>query len=656
MEAFPRRWGAYVLIRPLGGGGMGDVFLALQSKPGREKLCVVKRLIPNKLSDPDRVGRFRREAEIVRSLAHGAIAQTLAVDELDGEPYIVQEFIEGRNISQLVAASRSVDRGAIPPNLAIHIVREVSRALAYAHGAGVVHRDVAPDNVMVTFSGEVRLIDFGIAHAARDPSLTEPGVVVGRWNYTAPEVLAGARADRRADVYAAGMLLWELLTGRPPSFADLEASPAPSRLKPGLSADIDAVVSKATAADPTRRFASADDLQRALGPLLPRSFVGEQALREFVGRCYDVEVQRRRLADEVAEARALLVEAPSPAAHPRSRGLYVVAGASVCLAVAAVVFARHRSVRQVVLPISPSVPAISLAGCTLLLHVAVNDGQLWNDLGQPVPGANGIGAFVAVNSHAAPVVSWAGLDGTTSAALVATWSGTAWNASPPIDAAAGATVDATVLRLDSQDRPVVAFRQTTSAGSDVFVVRWNGSAWDTSLGELGLTSAQAFDLTLDDQGSPLVGVVDSSFNGVAVWNGTAWVKNPNAGASTPSLALDSMGNPVTLSNWRPQHLTNGTWLPSVSTAIAVNTGAEAPHLTSTSDHQPVVAWVDPSSPPGGIALARWTGSGWDQRSGLAQGDTNAPSGLPPAVVVDARGSIWIGWLGGLQAFVWMSNY
>lgn len=375
---YPRRWGAYVLIRPLGGGGMGDVYLALHGRPGREKLCVIKRLTPDTLESPDRLRRFQREAEIARTLAHGAIAQTLAVDEVDGEPYIAQEFIEGRNITQLVASARSVDDGRIPREICIHIVREIARALAYAHGAGVVHRDVAPDNVMVTFDGEVRLIDFGIARGVANPSLTTPGLIVGRLSYSAPEVLAGERADRRADVYAAGVVLWELLTGRAPAVDERDAPPAPSSLRPDISAEIDAVVLKAIAAEPAKRFASAEDLQRALGPLIPSSFVGEEALKKFVGRCYDVEVLRRHLADEVAEAKALLIDRGAPPVAgtarrdgaPRiARTVYVLAGVAILVVAAAVLAlarpgsnrSRATSPDSIPTPATPSPPPAPVA-------------------------------------------------------------------------------------------------------------------------------------------------------------------------------------------------------------------------------------------------------------------------------------------------------
>ena len=314
MDAFPQRWGAYVLVRPLGSGGMGSVFLALTGRAGNDKLCVVKRLHAETLSNHERLRRFRREADIARTLSHGAIAQTVSVDDHDGEPFIAQEFVEGRTLTQLAAAALGIGE-CIPPTVATYVALEVARALAYAHQLGIVHRDIAPDNVMVSFDGQVRLIDFGIARGGSDPSLTAPGTFVGRASYTAPEVLVGGIADRRSDIYSLGVLLWELLVGRPPGFEELAEKPAPSSLNPlaDLSVGLDAVVLRALAPNPTERFASAEDFQRALVSLLPPTFVGETAVAEFLARCYDVERERKNLRADVAEASALLVAAPSSA-------------------------------------------------------------------------------------------------------------------------------------------------------------------------------------------------------------------------------------------------------------------------------------------------------------------------------------------------------
>jgi len=334
---FPRRLGPYVLVRPLGGGGMGNVFLALQGRSGLEKLCVVKRLLPESAGDSERVARFRREAAIARRLSHGAIAQTLAVDEVAGEPFIVQEFLEGRTVTQVLSAAQGAGL-RMPVHLSVHIAREIARALAYAHrveGGGVIHRDVSPHNIMLTFSGEVRLIDFGIARAPTDPSLTQDGLVVGKQSYIAPELLQGELADRRADTYSLvsscgscsrSDRLW--LSKTPPapsSVAGLED------VSPGL----DAVALKALAARPEDRFQTGEELQQALGPFLPPGFVGETEVSEFIARCYDVETERLHLGEAVREGKALLEESPEPepSAPRRSRNRslmpLVIAGALV---------------------------------------------------------------------------------------------------------------------------------------------------------------------------------------------------------------------------------------------------------------------------------------------------------------------------------------
>jgi serine/threonine-protein kinase len=289
---------------------MGNVFLGVYGTPSDERLCVIKRLIPETLTDSERRARFSREADIARRLSHGAIAKTLAVDEVEGEPYIVQEYLEGRTLAQVLAAAQGLGQ-PLPLAIAIHVVREMARALAYAHGldgGGVVHRDVAPENIMLTFAGEVRLIDFGIARAPTDPSLTEPGIVVGRQSYTAPELLRGAMADNRADIYSLGVVLWELLAGRPLMLGEMGKAPAPSSLPTALDipAELDAVVLRAVAAKVEDRFQSVEDLHGALGPFVPAGFFGEKVLSAFIRACYDVDTERAHLSEALAEARPLL--------------------------------------------------------------------------------------------------------------------------------------------------------------------------------------------------------------------------------------------------------------------------------------------------------------------------------------------------------------
>lgn len=318
---FPRRFGSYVLVFPLGVGGMGNVFLAVGGQGGRERPCVLKRLIPESAQDADRIARIRREAEVASRLVHPAIVRTHGIEEIDGEPVIVQEFLQGRTLTQALSATRSATQ-TMSVELAVHIVHEIASALAYAHSpsaGGIIHRDVSPENVMVTFDGGVRLIDFGIARAANDPKLTQAGVVVGKENYIAPEVFHGSPADARSDVYSLGVVLWELLTDSPLLPSDRAEGVAPSaRARGSIPAELDTVVLKALAPALTR-FQSADELGQALSRFLPRGFKGSAAVARFLGRCYDIEAETRRLEESVTEAKALL-EPAQTAVPTKKRG------------------------------------------------------------------------------------------------------------------------------------------------------------------------------------------------------------------------------------------------------------------------------------------------------------------------------------------------
>jgi Protein kinase domain len=347
-DSFPQRFGPYVLLRMLGAGGMGDVYLALAGKFGMERPCVVKRLAQHSTSEDGE--RFRREANLARKLSHGAIAQTLAVDEIDGELVIAQEFLHGCSLSGLLATCLR-QRENLPTPLAVHVVREVARALAYAHEQGVTHRDIAPDNVMLTFSGEVRLLDFGIARTATDSRLTRPGWSVGREAYAAPEVAAGASGDPRSDIYSLGVLLWQLLARRPPPVK--EAIPPPSRLNADVPAQLDAVVLRAISRDPKDRFQDVDQILKALGAQLPPDFSGGTVVAAFLQKHYDVVRERELVEKEFARGRGFLQTTERQASDQGRRGLearrssglsarlLVGAGAAVALLVAIVVFAKR---------------------------------------------------------------------------------------------------------------------------------------------------------------------------------------------------------------------------------------------------------------------------------------------------------------------------
>jgi serine/threonine-protein kinase len=280
---------------------------------------------------PEQEARFRREATIAIRLAHGAIAQTLDVETIEGELCILQEFMHGPTLGEL--ERRAASHEQLPVPLSVHVVREVARALAYAHslhGTGIVHRDVTPDNIMLSFNGEVKLIDFGIAKPVGDKSLTQIGHFIGRAIYSAPEVMLGREADHRSDIYSLGVVLWQLLTGG--SFPDIfehQVAPAPSISNPRVSRALDDLCLRAVALHPDQRFQSAEELLDALAALERIGPFQDRMLARFLARHFDVDQERRQLDDDIEKARHLLappgaqgvpepIEAPTIATAPSS--------------------------------------------------------------------------------------------------------------------------------------------------------------------------------------------------------------------------------------------------------------------------------------------------------------------------------------------------
>jgi serine/threonine-protein kinase len=323
-----RRLGPYLLLQLSGAGGMGRVDVALSIKPdGFTKLCVLKRMLPD-LRTPEQEARFRREATIALRLSHGGIAQTLDVVEIEGELCLLQEFIHGTTLAHLENRAAGANE-RIPVEIALYVGVEIARALAYAHsfdGRGVVHRDVTPDNIMLSFSGEAKLVDFGIARAPAEQPLTEVGLVVGRPLYTAPEVLAGGAPSPRADIYSLGVVLWQALTGRPFNGAPPGSIEPPSASNGAVPQALDAIVLRALALRPDDRYASAAELQAALAALMSTVPPPDQALAAFLARHFNVERERRQLADDIDRARAMVgAESSDEPASDRERNASPVA-------------------------------------------------------------------------------------------------------------------------------------------------------------------------------------------------------------------------------------------------------------------------------------------------------------------------------------------
>jgi serine/threonine-protein kinase len=344
----------YELGPLIGRGGMSDVHVATDAKLGRR--VAVKLLKSALASDPVFRSRFRHEAQAAARMAHPTIVRVFdAGEEIVREPgggetivpYIVMEYVEGRLLKDIIA------EGPLPVAEAARIAEGILTALEYSHRAGVVHRDIKPGNVMVTSSGQVKVMDFGIARAISDSAATvaQTSSILGTAQYFSPEQARGETVDARTDLYASGVVLFEMLTGRAPFHGESavavayqhvsEAPPTPSSINPQVSAAMDAVVLHALAKDRFERFQTASDFRNdvtaaATGQVPPKRV---NAPADFTSTLFGVNPQAT--ANTEAAMRQLSVDDDERRARTQSRPpvAWIWAGiAVVAVVIAAVLF------------------------------------------------------------------------------------------------------------------------------------------------------------------------------------------------------------------------------------------------------------------------------------------------------------------------------
>ena len=314
---------------------MGAVYLAMSGHRDLETLCVVKRLLPAFASQPEHVRRFRHEADLARRLVHSNLASTHNIGEVDGEVFLVQEFVEGQDVSALL--DKLAERGrSLPVPIAVHIAGEIARALSYVHAfenLRLVHRDINQPNVRVTYAGEVKLLDFGVASSRLHGERSGGHDVLGKLWHLAPEqIRPGGRIDCRTDIYAVGVLLWELFTGRPVGTTrtgDGEGRTpetegevmvwitrgehqAPSTFNRDVPPELDVLVARAMHVDPEQRPPSADELRRALAPFMASDLHPEQELSGLMKDLFSPEQERAQRQRLVEQGRDLLVSEGGP--------------------------------------------------------------------------------------------------------------------------------------------------------------------------------------------------------------------------------------------------------------------------------------------------------------------------------------------------------
>ncbi len=372
----PTAFGKYVLVERLGRGGMAEVWKAKMSGPaGFSRTLVVKRILPHLVEDETFVQMFVAEARLSARLNHTNIVQVYELGDVNGEYFLAMEYVRGRDLVSVMRAQ--ILRGPPDPGLAAYVMREVCRALAYAHSLvgddgqalRLIHRDVSPSNVMISFDGAVKLLDFGIAKALADSSdnRTQTGTLKGKFGYMAPEQVEGRAIDHRADLFSAGVVLHEALTGRRlfKGSSDMQTIAMvrdamidqPSSLNPAVIPELDRVVLKALAKDPNDRYANCDDMAMDLDSVLHELKWGPERARTCLKDLFpDEPSQTMSKAPEMFEP----VESQHTSAFARMqrsqrRKIYAGVGAAVVLVLGGLGIwkAQHKPVAPIAVVATP---------------------------------------------------------------------------------------------------------------------------------------------------------------------------------------------------------------------------------------------------------------------------------------------------------------
>jgi eukaryotic-like serine/threonine-protein kinase len=272
----------YRMREKIDAGGMAEVYLAdAESIEGISRQVAIKRVLPNLTANANFMGMFLDEARLSTQLTHANIVQVFDVGRSGESMYIVMEFVDGFNLRRIF--QKAVEAGyCIPLEIACYVMTQVCEGLAHAHEKRdtkgnhlrIVHRDLSPPNVLVSRSGEVKITDFGLAKAITQSNITDPGIVKGKFSYLSPEACHGHAVDHRADIFSAGIVMWELLSRRRLFMGKTDADtvelvkackiPALSKFHPSVTPEFERIIGRALEADPQSRYTSAREFGEAL--------------------------------------------------------------------------------------------------------------------------------------------------------------------------------------------------------------------------------------------------------------------------------------------------------------------------------------------------------------------------------------------------------
>ena len=310
------RLGSYEILGKLARGGMAELFLATTPEPDA-KIVVIKKILPKYAANQKFVKLFLDEARLASGLHHPHIAQVYDLGGVDGDYFFAMEYVHGKDVRSTMRRITAGEK-RFPIEYAVMIARNTAAALHYAHEQrrpdgtllDIVHRDVSPSNILISYEGEVKLVDFGVAKAASNSARTRTGTLKGKIAYMSPEQARGAPLDRRSDVFSLGIVLWEMVTSHRLYRTDndlatiqliVNSKPQPpTELAPDCPPELERIVLKALAASPTDRYQTAEELQRDLDELVRARPIPQSttALRDFMHKAFEAEIDAWREAQE----------------------------------------------------------------------------------------------------------------------------------------------------------------------------------------------------------------------------------------------------------------------------------------------------------------------------------------------------------------------
>ncbi|MGM0557764.1 MAG: protein kinase domain-containing protein [Myxococcota bacterium] len=315
----PMLFGKYCLLERISVGGMAEVFRAKPfHSPEPHRFLALKRILPHLAEDDEFIKMFVDEARLTVQLDHPNIVRTYELGQFQSSSYILMEFISGKDVLALQKALRR-NRRIMNVAQACFLGREVSRGMDYVHNKhdaqgnplNIIHRDISPQNILITYSGRVKLIDFGIAKAAVQSTKTQVGVLKGKFGYMSPQQVRGEPIDHRSDIYSIGIVLWEILTNRRLFRGDNEYETLqlvrepeiepPSSYVTHVPAEVDEIVMKALSVDPGERYQHAGDLARDLDAFLEREAVtyGPQQLASWMAQTFPDDLEEEKEKREI---------------------------------------------------------------------------------------------------------------------------------------------------------------------------------------------------------------------------------------------------------------------------------------------------------------------------------------------------------------------